>query len=210
VTTRVITEQGDRQITTAVRRYSAAKAPVVALADYMKTLVFPISGGNHTSFVKVLTMKAPPEEKAAYPSAAVFPEGSLDYGESDGSIQPTCDPTDHLEDGGAVFGCGELTQSVSIHIWTQEEPDRDNVLMALEDAFNPSPDALGLTLEMEHYHGLRATFGMERVTYEDSPDDNQFRYRKLILSVKVHSPVARIHRLPRIKPRAQVEVSGQV
>jgi hypothetical protein len=63
---------------------------------------------------------------------------------------------------------------------------------------------------MPHYFNLRASFSLDRVTYEDTPDDNTFRYRKLILSVTAMGPMARIVELPRLIPRAEVEVSGQV
>lgn len=207
--TRAILERGDKQKLTAVRTCSAAKAPIIALAEYLDSLTFPISGGKDIKLRKVLVMKAQPEEKAEYPCACVFPEGPPDYGEQDGVLMPTYS-SDGDVDGGALFGCGEVSVPISVHIWTTEEPHRDNALMMLEDGFNPSHDQLGLILEMPHYHGIRATFVLSRVQYEDTETDNMHRWRKLILSVKSMCPVARVHMLPRLLPRAQVEVSSQV
>jgi len=208
--TRAIIERGDKQRTTANRQHSASKALVVALGEYLRELEFPISGGNHVKFAAVAIMKAEPETLAKYPSAAVFPESSVEYGQADAAIQYTYDNSTGQLDGGSLIGVSEIKQTISVHVWTQEEPQRDNILMGLEDAFNPSPDVPGLILEMPHYFNLRASFSLDRVTYEDTPDDNTFRYRKLILSVTAMGPMARIVELPRLIPRAEVEVSGQV
>ncbi len=208
--TRAIVAQGDKQYTTANRQYSATKSLIVAIGEYLRELQFPISGGNHVKFAAVAIMKAEPETNAKYPSAAVFPESSVEYGQTDAAIQYTYDNSTGQLDGGSLIGVSEVKQSISVHVWTQEEPQRDNILAGLEDAFNPSPDMPGLILEMPHYFNLRASFSLDRVTYEDSPDDNAYRYRKLLLSVTAMGPMARMVELPRFIPRGEVEVSGQV
>jgi len=131
----------------------------------------------------------------------------VDYGADDASFQMLYSPADDDPEGGAIMGSGEIKQTLSVHIWTDEDAIRENALMMVEDALDPVEWMTGFMLEMPHYYNLRAVYSVERMTYEDSPDDNARRYRKLLFSIVSHSPKARRFVLPRLDPRAVVEVS---
>lgn len=191
----------------AYRECSAARAPVRALAEYLRTLRFPSTGGQHTEFVVVRDLQAEPEDYAGYPGACVFPEGSVQYGTEDGGLQPIYDESGDLEDGSVMMMMGEIKVELQIHIWTNEVEDRESAITAVEDALAPVEWMSGFFLEMPHYHNLRASYQIMAMTYEDPDTDVQRRYRKCNFRVQATCPYVRVFRLPRLDPRAAVEVS---
>lgn len=200
-TARLVTSANDKQKLTEIREVSAARAPVRALADYIRSLQFPIDGGRNTTFSVVREMKAEPEANASYPAACVFVEG-VDYDTDTQSLEQYQDA--QFANGG-VYISGDLRAEANVHIWTTEDFHRENALMALEDAANPVDWMAGFRLEMPFYYNLRADYMLLNLQYEDSDADNQRRYRKLLAKVKIVSPYAQFIKLPYLKPRAVVD-----
>lgn len=202
--TRLIEKRDDRQVLYGIRECSAIRAPVVALADYIKSLSFEQSGGQHVRFIDVQPFKSDPEEGAAYPSACVFPEGEAEYEEEPfGNLS---DNESILDDGTVLLLSAELTQTLSVHVWTNEEAQRDQLLMMLEDGLTPVEWMPGFILEMPHYYNARATFLPRQVAIEDTDQDNLRRYRKVIWRVQVRSPRFRAFNIPKLSPSPVVEV----
>jgi len=198
----LVTDRAQKPSFTTNREVSAARAPIRALAAYLETLRFSESTGTSDKFTVVQDGKADPEDLADYPSACVYIEGGVRYAE-DGAIEPT---------DGIVIGdkqlllAGDVQMTVLVHVWTNEDEHREIVLAALEDAFSPVEWMAGFQLEMPHYYGCRAQYQLIELTYEDSPDDVQRRYRKLSAQLQVRSPYARMFSLPRIGPRMSLDV----
>lgn len=206
--THLVTERTTRQTLTGVRECSSVRAPIRALAEYLESLEFPVTtGGIHQKLKVVRDRMAQPEELAEYPGASILLEGGAQYGSEDGGLQPMSDPEGLLPDGNTIFIVGEVQASLSVRVWTNEDEDREDAIILLEDALNPLDWMSGFWLEMPHYCGLRATFQMMEVGYEDGESDNMRRYRKANFRVKVVSPVARLLKFPGIRPRAVVDVS---
>lgn len=203
----LILNRGAATRPTAYRECSAARAPIRALTEYLRTLRFPITGGQHGEFAVVRDMPAEPEDYAAYPGACVFPEGAVQYGTEDGGLQPIYDESGALEDGSAMMLMGEIKVEIQIHVWTNEVEDRENAIMAIEDALAPVEWMSGFFLEMPHYHNLRASYQIMAMTYEEQDTDVQRRYRKCNFRVQATCPYVRVFTLPRLDPRAGVDVS---
>jgi hypothetical protein len=184
------------------RECSAARAPIRALAAYLETIRFGEATGFADKFQVVQDGKADPEDLADYPSACVYVEGGIRYAE-DGSIEPT---DGIVIDNSQLLLAGDVQLSALVHVWTNEDEHREIVLAALEDAFSPVEWMAGFQLEMPHYYGCRAQYQLIELTYEDSPDDVQRRYRKLSAQLQVRSPYARMFSLPRIGPRMSLDV----
>lgn len=202
----LVIEHGIKVVPTVNRECSAVRASCRALAEYLETLRFPVSGGLAQSFAVVRDLRAEPEDLAKYPGACVFPEGEPQYGTEEGSLHPIYDESGTLVDGTQLFLMGEIKADLQVHVWTNEVEHREYVLMMLEDAMAPVEWMSGFFLEMPHYHNLRASYQLMSMGYEDVDSDNQRRYRKCTLRVQACCPYARIFDLARIRPRADVEV----
>ncbi|TXH50873.1 MAG: hypothetical protein E6Q97_19555 [Desulfurellales bacterium] len=200
---RLVEEAGDKLRPTQTREVSSIRGAVRALADYLRTLTFPVDGGQHTRFSVVREMKAEVEQDAKYPAAAVYPDGVIDYDADTGSLEQY--QIQQFRDGGLYIN-GDVRTELSVHVWTDADFTRENILMCLEDAFNPVNWMTGFSLEMPFYYNLRADYLLLRVQYEDAPDDVQRRYRKLMVTVRVTCPCAQHMTLPELRAYAQSRV----
>ncbi len=194
---------GQKLQVTSVRETSAARAPIRALSEYLKTVRFsePVSGSDR--FQVVQDGKSDPEDLADYPSVAVYAEGPVRYGAEDGNLEPVS--TVDVDDKAALL-VGDIQTTLLVHVWTNEDEHREIVMQALEDAFSPNEWMSGFQLEMPHYHNGRATYQITELVFEDSPDDVSRRYRKLVVQLQVRSPYVRLFSIPKILPRNRVEV----
>ncbi|MEB4998955.1 hypothetical protein RXP20_28810, partial [Pseudomonas aeruginosa] len=123
---------------TAHRETSAARAPLRALAEYLRTLTFPIDGQAAMAFKAVLDRKAEPEEMASYPSACVYCDSEVSYSADEGALGNQNSSDDDLPDGkSTLFMPAEMSFSAIIHAWTNEDFHREQLLMMLEDGLNP-------------------------------------------------------------------------
>jgi hypothetical protein len=206
MTSLLVEERGIQVLPTSTRECSAARAVCRALAEYLETLTFPVTGGLQQKFAVVRDLRAEPEDLGKYPGACVFPDGEAQYGTEEGSLQPIYDESGVLLDGTQLFLMGEIREDLQVHVWTNEVEHREYVLMMLEDAMNPVEWMSGFFLDMPHYHNLRASYQLMSMGYEDVDSDNQRRYRKCTLRVQATCPYARVFDLQRIRPRAAVEV----
>lgn len=202
----LITERSSRTLPTINRTRSAAEAPVLGLKDYLETLEFPVSGGQHVRFETVVEHKAEPEDLAEYPGACVYIEGEVDYGEEEGSIGPYYTIENDIEDC-TLIQMGECKASLLVHAWANEPDHRTNLVSMMEDAFNPVEFQNGFQLELPHYYNVRAAYILKQIEFEDNDSDNMRRYRKVGVRVEVRWPYVRLFRIPRLVPRSVVEVT---
>lgn len=194
-----------RPVLTANRECSSIRAPVVALADYLQTLRCPVGDGKHVSFETVKAYRAEPEDEAEYPAACVFPEGEASYSE-DENLQQYADESLRVSESSVLLMASEVLQTLQVHVWTNEEAHRDQLLMMVEDAMDPVEWMGGFLLEMPHYHGGRALYASKQMTIEDNDGDNLRRFRKLAWRVQVRSPRYRLHEMAKINPLVSLEV----
>lgn len=202
----LVQTRGIRVTPTITRECAASRAACRALAEYLETLTFPVSGGLQQKFAVVRDLRAESEDLAKYPGACVFPDGEAQYGTDEGALHPIYDESGALIDGRQLFLMGELRTDLQVHVWTNEVEHREYALMMLEDAMSPVEWMNGFFLDMPHYHNLRASYQLMSMGYEDVDSDNQRRFRKCTLRVQATCPYARIFDLQRIRPRAAVEV----
>lgn len=200
----LVTEPNIHVSPTRYRKYSASKSPIVALAEYLKTVTFPIDGQTHFKFAAVKAMKADPEDLAEYPSVGIYPEGDIQYGTEDGVLDKQ---VIHDQEGEfALLLAGDLRMELTLHVWTNDEGVREQCLTCLEDALNPVEWMFGFMLDMPHYYGQRAEYQLLSVAYEDISADNERRYKKLNARVRATCPYVRGVVLPRFNPKTIVEV----
>lgn len=199
----MLVNYGSKVNCTDIRVTSASRAPVRALAEYLETIRFPEPTGGSDKFLVVKDGKADVEDIADYPAAVVYAEGPVRYGLEDGALEPV----DMLDiEGARALMVGEISMTVLVHVWTNEDEHREIVLQALEDAFSPVEWMSGFQLEMPHYYNCRAQYQLSEMVFEDSPDDVQRRYRKLSAQLTVRSPYVRLFSIPKLEPRNRVEV----
>lgn len=197
----LVLDRDVRPAYTFTRACAAQRAPARALADYLTTLRFPINPGKHTKFAQVLDLKATPQEISSYPSAAVYPEGECQYG--GGEDHPSLEPTLVFQEGPrGLFLCGEVRQSLSVDLWTNNDELRESCLAMLEDGLSPVEWMSGFMLEMPHYYGMRADYQLLSMTFPDNDSDNMRGYRKALLRLQTTCPFARVFELPELLPRA--------
>ncbi|TXH58684.1 MAG: hypothetical protein E6Q97_01450 [Desulfurellales bacterium] len=190
---------------TEQRECSAARAPIRALVNYLKDLTSPLADGRNIRFAQVTEQKAEPEVESAYPSAAVFTDGSIAYSE-DSYLDLYADESMRLAPDKVLVLAAELMQTATVHVWAEEEAHRDQLLVMLEDAFDPVEWMPGFMLEMPHYHNARAVCLAREVAIEDVDTDNMRRYRKMTWRVQMHSPKFVLHNIPVLTPRVVLDV----
>ncbi len=80
------------------------------------------------------------------------------------------------------------------------------LVAGLERACSPVRFMSGFRLDMPHYFGARAEFLKKSLTYEDSAEDSQRRWRRATVILEARGPVYRVEKIRRatIKPDVQV------
>jgi len=199
----LVTDRTSRIVYTLNRETSCIRAPVVALASYIEELAAAQSDTQYTQLKSVTPFKAEPEQQADYPAACVFPDGDAEHEEETLGMY---NDENMIVGDTALILTGEISQMLTIHLWANEEAQRDMFLLMLEDGLFPVEWMPGFSLDMPHYYGSRAVYLPRQVTVEDSDQDNIRRYRKLIWRVQVRSPRLREFKIPRIRPVPVVEV----
>lgn len=201
--TNLVAKPGIKIVPSRYRKYSAAKSPVVALAEYLASVEFPIDGQKHTKFAIVKAMKADPEDLASYPAIGVYPDGEIQYGGEDGQLdKQVC----HDEEGQfTLLLAGDIRTDLAVHLWANDEAIREQGLTCLEDALSPLEWMQGFMLDMPHYYGQRASYQLLTVAYEDVQGDNERRYKKALARVRVTCPYVQSVILPRLNSKGLTE-----
>lgn len=184
------------------------------LAEYLEQLSLESPDGRIHRFVTVEPMYGILTKPKGWPSAAVLSGGD------DGKFEPrdlgiklssademvvTVDPDGKLARGNWKLYAAipaDYQLSLQIEIECQDEPSRDWILCMLEEEFNPpgtsgtSPQA-GITLELPHYHGVRASYGSSQSNRVEENGDNVKSNRwKAWFMVDVHCPQIRVVQKP--------------
>lgn len=196
-----------KPVWTLNREVSGARAPLKSLAIYLREM---IEGPEGWRPKQVIELKAEPEVDSAYPAICVYTD-AMEYSAQDGSLSPYGDERSVVKDAEGTEHLLLVTNEVKItarlHVWANEMAHREGIMLALEDMLCPEEGASGFWLDMPHYHGARASFLLQDVSYEDSEGENQRRYRRAMVSLECHSPIVRVQKVPRVRPFARVDVT---
>lgn len=197
--TRLITSPRDEQSMTLVRETDARTALLRGLAEYLMTLEFDAFGGRQVQFRAVNFDWAEPEDEALLPAASVLPEGSGIY-TARGLGQDTSG-ADRI--GTATLVCpSQYDATISVMVWATDPEQRIALCAMVEDGVAPVKWMPGFWLELPHYHGVRAEFGVVNNTYLDDTTTAQQLRRKADFQVLGQLPVVRVHDVPQGDVRA--------
>jgi len=208
VQTRAVTRPGDLESLTDRRDTDCRTAITRGLAEYLRQMEGVATGGRLIRFAKVLEAFAEPEVPAAYPAAVVYASQPGAYAPEAGFTPATIE----LPSGLTMRKISEFVQPLDLEVWCTDPRERMAFVAVLEDWLNPSEHQTGLLLELPHYHNARTLIEVQNMTYFDSGEDNQRRWRKAAFSLTATIPqyVSLGKRLPRLTPRIGTSIDTDV
>lgn len=198
---------GEKQILTLNRETDARTAVTRGLAEYLRGLSITAEGGRLCRFVEVFENWAEPEEVAKYPSAVIYATEGGTYDAS--TLTPKT-----LEVPGTtqyIREISELMQPLMLEVWSTDPMERMALVAMLEDALDPHEYMTGLRLALPHYHNQRATFEKMNMTYDDSIELAQRRWRRAIFSLNANVTQLRVvGTIPKLNARLDLQVAEGV
>lgn len=202
--TRLVKSATDRRVFSTNRETDAHTALTRGLAEYMTGLVGELPGGRRTTLRRVLDHYAEPEEVAEFPTGVVWSPSVGTYDSS--RFTPSATSESRVPDGRYIIQATEYKLDLLMEVWATDEKERMALIAAVEDAMVPVDWMFGCRLELPHYFNMRADYQLISMGYEDTAESASRRYRKATFTVASSIPVARLSKLPTLKPRVEVEV----
>jgi len=194
-----------RQVLTLNRETDARTALVRGLAEYVRELSIVAAGGRLCRFVKVLENWAEPESLAQYPSAVIY---TTEAGTYDAS---TLTPMTIKVPGTDVYvrQVAELSQPMTLELWSTDPMERMALVAMLEDALDPLEYMTGLRLELPHYYNQHATYEKLSIAYDDSPETANRRWRWASIQLVGNITQLRVvGKIPNMDIRLEVDVES--
>lgn len=206
--TRLITAPTTPHIDSGVQETDARLALTRGLAEYLEQLRYAAVGGRVVRFKAVHEEWAEPEENAAYPSAAVYLQGSGAY--EPRALTPALNPEQRLPppDGRYLIIPAEYSVDVAVELWATDPEERTALIQMLEAAFNPVPWRFGFVLELPHYFNVRSTFTLSGMSIPDDGEDAIRRYRRALFTLHAQVPLITLFSFPDAKPMFDLQAVG--
>lgn len=200
--TRLVSRASDKQVYTDYRDTDTRTALTRGLAEYLETLSINWPGGRQSRFVKVLQVWSEPEAIAEYPSAVVYSTDAGTY--EDSVLSPTLIM---LPNRTYLRAVAELRLMMTVEVWATDPKERMALAAMLEDAFDPHEFMTGVRLQLPHYHNQRATYEKMSMTYDDSLDTAQRRWRKAVFTIAGNlTQLRKVGALPTMDLRVKTQV----
>lgn len=192
-----------KQVLTDLRETDVRTALTRGLVEYLETLSIDWVGGRRSRFISVLQVWAEPEAVAAWPSAVVYAEGPGQYEDAVLSPKTIAVPNSNR----VLREISEVKLDITVEVWASDPVERMALSAMLEDAFNPHEWMTGLRLRLPHYHNSHATYEVTAMSYEDSSDGAQKRWRKAIFNLTGNlTQLRRVGVLPMLDLRHETTV----
>lgn len=205
--TELITDADDLECYTLVRECDTHTALTRGLAEYLAQLDSPQNKQSNQTlrFSKVVTDWADPEERAKdFPLAAVYTQEAGYFGPDDsfqGRIKDVCGTSESIK------VCNDFELTLVVDVFTTNKPERINMVMMLEDAFEPVDWMTGFRLHLPHYHGVHANFEMINLDYGEDSDKAAKRWRLAQFQIAASLPrIKLLGCVPRLDIRRKVIV----
>jgi hypothetical protein len=211
-TTRLIVDADDPETLTKRRATDVRTALGRGLQEYLKSLgSFIAEGGRRTAIDAVTLHWAQPEAVAKFPSIAIVGDDPMAYGDDvDGPLTPRVLSDTRFDDGSYLVQHCEGEQLFMVQLWATDPPERMALAALVEEAFAPVEWMYGFRLELPHYHGAHAEFTPLALTYQDSEEQAQRRYRLAIIALRARVAKYTLTRpLPLARPRFGLTVDGE-
>lgn len=201
--TRVLLDPNEKTVWTANRETDCRTALTRGVKEYIEQLRMVALGGREALFKQVLQTWAEPEMPAKYPSAIVYgAEGKYDAS----AFTPGINAKMRVPDGRFIAQLAEYVATLTVEIWSTDPQERVNLVMLLEDAFNPTDFMFGFRLALPHYFNAKGTFEMTALAYQDTEEEAKRRYRRAVFTLEGRVPLIRLASFPLAKAEAQVDV----
>ncbi len=206
--TQLVVPRTPKSPLSAVKLTDTRTALTRGLAEYMESLVVEQPDGRIVRLQKVFSSWAEPEEGAKYPSAIAYTVGPGLYDAK--SFTPAVLSGCRLPqpDGRYAVSPSDFVINVTVEIWATDPVERVTLVGALEDAFNPFTSQYGFSLELSHYHNVRATYEPTQMGYLDSEPDAMKRDRKAMFVLNGRVPLITLKSFPDARVSARVVEVG--
>lgn len=178
------------------------------LAEYIESLVVTQPDGRIVRLQKVFQTWAEPEETIKYPSGIAYTTvpGLYDAKSFTPAVLSECRLPQ--PDGRYAVSPSDFVIDVTVEIWATDPVERGTLVGALEDAFNPFTAQYGFSLELPHYHNVRATYEPTQMGYLDSEPDAMQRNRKAMFVLNGRVPLITLKSFPDARVSARVVEVG--
>jgi len=195
---------------TAMRTTDSRTALTRGLAEYVSEIRGEAEDGRELAFQRVFENWARPEDQAEYPSAIAYTTTPGTYDASRFTSIPSKDQQLPQPDGRYVITPADYLTVVTLEVWATDDEERMGLVALLEDAINPfvGNGRYGLTLELPHYHNVRASYEPQQMGYMDDEASNMSGARKAVFTFEASLPVVRLVAFPGAKPRHKLGEIG--
>lgn len=199
----LVSRQYPQEKLCAVQLTDARTAMSRALGEYIAQLQITAPEGRTLAFEHVTDVWAEPETSAVFPSAAVFPQGELEYDPGDMSPRNL-----EIEPNVVLRQWAFAKVQLQAQVWTNDPEERVQLAQLLENAFNPVDWCAGFTLTIPYYFNARAQYLLRSSMYEDDSESAQRRWRRATFTLDAEIPaLVSIGRIPHLAPTASVKVA---
>lgn len=204
----LVVPKSPQGIFTARKDTDTRTALTRGLAEYIEGVTIEQDDGRKLRFQQVFSSWAEPENIAEYPSAVVYTTGLGTYDSK--SFTPVVNESCRIPapDGRLLVVPAEFVIDITVEVWATDPVERASLVTALEDTFNPFASTYGFTLQLPHYHNVRATFEPMQMGYMDSEVEAVQRIRKAVFMLNARIPLVKLESFPGAKPRADVVSVG--
>lgn len=201
-------QKSEKTVPTSVQLCDARSALVRGLSEYIETLSWQAVGGREVKFKRVTQEWAEVEEKAKWPSLAVYTIAPGAYDSS--GFTPQVNPECQLPppDGRYIISPATMVVDLVAELWATDPRERSQLVLMLETFLNPVLYRYGFQLALPYYGGQIASYALEEVTFEDAEDEAHRRIRKAMFSLNATLPVVQLISLPLAKPRFELRDIG--
>lgn len=193
---------------TANKETDTRTAITRGLAEYVEGLVVERPDGREIRLQQVFSSWAEPEDNLVWPAAIAYTPtiGTYEASKLSTVLNPNCQLP--APDGRFAVSPSEYTTAVVFEVWATDPEERTALVGALEDAFNPFLGQYGFTLELPHYHNVRATYEPTQMGYMDTETDAIQRARKAMFTLEARMPLIKLVSAPFAKPRLDLAAVG--
>lgn len=203
--TKLVTDPNLPPAYTANRETDVRTAVCRGLKEYTEQLTANGFGGRMVQFKKVHANWAQPDDKATYPSAAIWSEEMGKYDAH--AFTPTLNPAYRLAspDHRWLVKMSEFEVELIYEVWANDNVMREELCAMLESAFAPVDFMFGFRLQLPHYFNERATYEPLAMQYMDDEESAMRRWRLARFHLRVNASVLRLANIPVAIPKTNVK-----
>lgn len=206
--TQLVIPRTPRGELSARRETDTRTALTRGLAEYIEDVVIEQEDGRKLRFGKVFSAWSEAEETTVYPSAIAYTTTPGVYDASKFVAVPSKACQLPAPDSRYALSPSTYQVDVTVEIWATDLPQRTTLVAALEDTFNPFTGQYGFSLDLPHYHNVRATYEPMQMGYMDTETDAMQRNRKAMFVLSGRVPLIKLASFPDARSSVRVVAVG--